>query len=169
MKRRWLVGILVAVMIAATVGGVVAADGDDPAPADESTPAATAGSDLLDRVAEKLGVDPATLEDAYRQAAQELQAQRLQAWLDSLVADGTLTEEQAAEIEAWLAARPAALDLIPRGRGGCFGFFGGKGHGRGFGGFFGPDRGFKHHRFQLPPVEQQQQSAPTVAPLAEPL
>ena len=113
MRKRWLVGLLLAVVAASVIGGVVAADAGDTPPSNAGTPSTA----LIDRAAEKLGVDPDTLNDAYQQARDGLAADGLRAWLDALVENGNLTEDQAAEIESWLYAMPDAWESMPFGMG----------------------------------------------------
>ena len=111
MRKRWLIGLLVAGVAVATIGGVALADATDPPPNDGSADANT--TDLLDRVAEILDVDAGALEDAYQQAREGLWADKQQGWLDALVEEGSLTEDQAAEIESWLEAIPDVWDSAP--------------------------------------------------------
>ena len=113
MRKRWLLGLLLAVLAASAIGGIVAADTGDVPPSSESADAGTPDNALIDRVAEILGVDATTLDEAYQQARDELGADTLQQWLDALVESGSLTEAEADTIAAWLDSRPDALDSAP--------------------------------------------------------
>ena len=117
MRNRWLVGLLLAAAALAVVGGVVAADTGDPPPSGETADAGTPNNALITRVAESLGVDAAALEDAYRQAREEQRAEKQREWIDSLVESGSLTQEEAVEIESWLDGMPRAFDSAPFGLG----------------------------------------------------
>jgi hypothetical protein len=74
--------------------------------------------------------------------------------LERLVEAAVITEEEAAEVQAWLEARPEGLTLglvMPGGRGhGFHGFHGGRGHGFGMPGFGPGMRGFER---MVPPAE----------------
>ena len=105
MRKRWLVGLLLAVVAVSVIGGVVAADTGDTPPSG----AGISNTALIDKVAEILGMDPATLNDAYQQAIQEIRSEQQQEWLDALVENGSLTEEQAAVVAAWFDSKPDVL------------------------------------------------------------
>ena len=67
-------------------------------------------SEITDRVAAILGVDSADLGSAFDQARGEVRTEKMDARLDQAVADGTITQEEADEIRAWMDSRPEALD-----------------------------------------------------------
>lgn len=71
---------------------------------------------LLSRVAEILGIDQQTLENAFKQARQEQQEKKLDEWLKKLVEKGVLTEEQAKAYKEWLESRPEGIPFMPGGR-----------------------------------------------------
>lgn len=77
--------------------------------------------EVIDKVAEILQIDSDELGEALAQARTEVRQEQRDERLDQLVADGTLTPEQVAEIQEWEAARPAVLEEIgavgQRGRG----------------------------------------------------
>ena len=84
------------------------------------------------RVADILGLDETTVQDAIDQAKDEMREEALQAKLDSLVENGHMTQEQADEYKTWIESKPEGLS--PR----MFGGFGKKRHrfgGRGHGGW----------------------------------
>jgi uncharacterized tellurite resistance protein B-like protein len=67
---------------------------------------------LITRVAEILGVDQQKLEDAVKQAQGELPKETPEVRLQELVANGTLTQQQADEIKAWMESRPADIPRV---------------------------------------------------------
>ena len=73
--------------------------------------------DILEKVAAKLNIDKATLEDAFKQVMLEEQQSRQSDVFSKLVTDGKLTQEQADAYKAWMSAKPADLPGFP--------FFGG--------------------------------------------
>ena len=84
------------------------------------------------RVADILGLDETTVQDAIDQARAEMQEEALQAKLDRLVENGHMTQEQADEYKTWIESKPEGLS--PK----MFGGFGKKHHrfgGRGWGGW----------------------------------
>lgn len=86
----------------------------------------TSGNTLIARVAAILGIDQTKLEDAFTQAQKEMRDEALTNYLDQLVKDGKITQEQADQYKSWLDQKPAGLDQL--GPGFEFG-----GRGRGFG------------------------------------
>ena len=115
MRKRWLIGLLIAAVALATIGGVALADTGDVPPVNETADSGTSITPLLEKVADILGVEPTTLNDAYQQAREDLSTEGLWSWLDTLVENGNLTEDQAAEIESWLYALPDAWESVPFG------------------------------------------------------
>ncbi len=110
-RTRVLIGILVGAMAltGVLVGTVSAADDDSGKP----------GDTILARVAEILGIDQADVENAFQQAVEEQRQARLadmeaarDARMQALIDDGIITQEQADEWEAWLAARPDNSDAM---------------------------------------------------------
>jgi len=70
---------------------------------------------LIARVAEILGIDQQKLEDALKQVRTESAKENLDARLQELIADGTLTQQQADELKTWLNARPD-VPMVPPGK-----------------------------------------------------
>jgi hypothetical protein len=68
---------------------------------------------LTSRVAEILGVDQQKLDDAVNQAKGELPKETPDARLQELVANGTLTQQQADEIKAWMESKPSDIPNVP--------------------------------------------------------
>ena len=90
------------------------------------------GKAFAARVADILGLDETTVQDAIDQAKAEMQEEALQAKLDRLVENGHMTQEQADEYKTWIESKPEGLS--PK----MFGGFGKKHHrfgGRGWGGW----------------------------------
>ncbi len=105
LRRRIVLVPLLIVVIASISGGVVAAQ------------VLTGSGDehpdmLLDRVAKILKIDSTELKDAFEQAGGELADEKIGDLLAKLVENEKLTEEEAAEIEAWLASRPESIGEI---------------------------------------------------------
>jgi hypothetical protein len=131
-RRKWmLVAILavVVVLVGGVIGGVVYAQTSTPT----ATPNATnPGNALLAKVAQILGIDQQTLQNAFTQAEKEVQSDALQQRLANLVQQGKLTQDQANQYEQWWNSRPnvpAGLDGLGKlpgnpkmFRGGGFGF-----------------------------------------------
>lgn len=98
--KKLLVGTFVVVLVAIGVmGGTVLAQS-----ADEN--GTGAGRSFADRVAEILGLDSETVEDAMRQAKTDMQNEWLDAWLAKSVEAGKMTQEQADEYGEWYRSRP---------------------------------------------------------------
>ena len=112
MKKRLIAAaVAVGLVAAAIVGGTVLASGDGDKDGKRSG--------LVSRVAEILGLEEQTVQDAFDQARSELRDECLQKKLDAAVERGVLTQEQADELKAWYEDMPEGL---PRGfRGGFWG------------------------------------------------
>jgi hypothetical protein len=97
-KKKFIIGLLAAVLIiCAGLGGVAFAQDND-----EDSQTKT----LIARVAEILSIDQQQLEDAVTQARTEMREEALDNYLQNLVDEGTITEDQAAEYKDWLDSRP---------------------------------------------------------------
>jgi hypothetical protein len=150
-NKRFILGSALALAAVATViGGVAAAQS-----AGESSDKPK--DQVIEKAAEQLGVDPTTLQDALKQARQQVMLEKLDEYLAKAVTDGKITQAEADAIKAWIQARPAAVDKLGKG---MFGFPGM--HGRG--GHHGP-RGFRMHGFhgQLAPDAGESESTETPA------
>lgn len=118
-KRRMLAATAVAVLALGLLGGAVFAhdrggDGEGEG----------RGGAFITRVAEILGLEEATVQEAVEQAREELADEHIRARLDAAVADGLMTQEEA---DALLERHEARPDDAPASRG-----HGHRGH-RGFG------------------------------------
>jgi len=106
-KKFIVIAVLVAVMLAGSIGGVLLAADDE----DDSQPEARCGA-LWDKVSEiyeqKTGValDQEALKDAFAQAQSEMRTEALDSYLQNLVDQGKITEEEADQFKAWLQAKP---------------------------------------------------------------
>lgn len=76
--------------------------------------------EIQSRVAEILDIDAADLGDALQQAREEHRTTEMDARLDQAVVDGTITQEEADEIRAWLDDRPEVFEEL-KGAGGQHG------------------------------------------------
>jgi len=144
-RLKWLVMavLLPILLVGGIVGGVVAAADDtsnntgDQSQTADSTDRYQA---LLDRVCaiyeENTGVaiDPQQLKVAFDQAMKEEQDKALESWLQKLVSEGKITQDEADQYLAWWQAKPDVTLPGP----GDFGFGGGMEHGRGHGHGGGP-------------------------------
>ena len=131
MRKRWMIAsFLVGLLTVGVAGGAVLANGDE-----DGSPITSFAA----RVAGILGIDQAQVEDAFKQAKQEMADERLQATLDAQVEAGRITQEQADEYSEWYQSRPDdGIGIGPRGRFGRQGFFK---RGHGFRGGIGHFRG----------------------------
>ena len=97
-------------------------------------------SKLAIKVAVILGLDTAVVDDAIKQAREELRDETIQKKLNALVEKGRLTQEQADEYLNWIQSKPEGIPAIGKQSFGKMGHHKGwKGHGR----FFGPPNYFK--------------------------
>ena len=101
-KRRWIVtAAVVGLLIVGVTGGTLMAQqaGDDDGEAAETKSFAA-------RVAEILGLDTETVEDAFGQAKRNVYEERVRKRLDADVAEGLIDQAKVDEIMEWLAERP---------------------------------------------------------------
>ncbi len=103
MKKKLIAGIAAAALIAVGVmGGVVLAQ-----EAEDSE-----SKSLFERIAEILnvdGVDGDDIESAYNEARQDIQTEKLSAYLDKLVEDEVIDQDTADEYLEWYEGRPEGL------------------------------------------------------------
>lgn len=102
MLKRWVPASFIAVAMAlALAGGAVLAVG------------ATHGadrSDVFDRAAEILGIDPLDLHAAHDQASRESQDEQIAAIIEHLVASEVIDQAEADSFNSWMADRPDSAD-----------------------------------------------------------
>ncbi len=70
------------------------------------------GGKVIDRAAQILGIDKQKLIDAFKQAGTEVARQNMDDRFATWVKEGKLTQAQADEYKAWLAARPAGVPAL---------------------------------------------------------
>ncbi|MFC2056882.1 hypothetical protein ACFLTO_04885 [Chloroflexota bacterium] len=97
-KRIIIIGLLATVLLVGSVGGVALAQAEN---GEDSQP-----KTLLTRVAEKLGIGQQELEDAFAEAKSEMRDEALDSYLQKLIDEGKITEEEAVQYKAWLEAKP---------------------------------------------------------------
>jgi hypothetical protein len=97
-KKFIIIALLVAVVLIGSIGGVVLAQTEN---GDDSQP-----KTLLARVAEILGIDQQKVEDAFAQAQSEMREEALDSYLQKLVDEGRISNEQAEQYKAWWQSRP---------------------------------------------------------------
>jgi len=100
-KKLIVIAVLAAVVLVGTIGGIALAQEDGEVNGDNSQP-----QTLLARVATILGIDQQELEDAFVQAKSELRNEALDSYLQNLVDEGKITQEEADQYKAWWQAKP---------------------------------------------------------------
>jgi hypothetical protein len=122
-----LAALVIAVVLGSIAGGVTFAQtgsGDD-------SQAKTQSEAFLDKVSQiyqqntGVAIDAQQLKAAFAQAQKETQNEALQSWLQNLVTEGKITQEQADQYLHWWQSRPDTPLLGPRGGGMMWG----RGHG----------------------------------------
>ena len=105
-KKKFIIILLGTILIIiASLGGIAMAQDSE----DESKP-----DSLMARVADILGIEQQTVEDAFEQAQAEMREEALDKHLQNLVDEGILTEEEAAEYKTWLEARPDMTEYFDK-------------------------------------------------------
>ena len=125
MRRSVLIAAAALAVLAIGIGGgaVMAQESDSE---DGSTI-----KGFVSRVAEILGLEEQTVQDAFTQARQEMMDESIENNLAAMVESGKLTQEQADEIQEWYDAKPDSIESWG-GHGKAFGhnrWRGGRGHG----------------------------------------
>ncbi|MBI4340319.1 MAG: hypothetical protein HY680_10290 [Chloroflexi bacterium] len=141
MRKQWLfVALLVGALAVGITGGTVLAQD---AGSDGTSPIKSFAA----RLAEKLGLGEAQVQDAMKSVAREMQDEGLKRKLDAAVAAGRITQAQADELYKWYQARPDVMGPVM----GVMGGFAMKGHGFGrHGGGHGMMRGGMGYYMQPP-------------------
>jgi len=121
-KKFILLAVLAAVILVGSIAGVVYAQDDEE---EDVSPRAV----LLEKIADKLGIDVQQLEDAFNEAVAEMRDEAQVRWLEKAVEEGLITAEEAQEYSEWWTARPDVQFGLgdrgvggfggPRMRGGC--------------------------------------------------
>jgi hypothetical protein len=113
-KKFIIVALLAAVVLAGSTTGVVLAQTGD----EDNSPQAQKEA-LLERVCEiyedntGTAIDVQALQDAFAQAQSEMRDEALNNYLQNLVDQGKITQEQADQYKAWLESRPDVPILAP--------------------------------------------------------
>jgi hypothetical protein len=99
-KRKKFIIPLVAAMALAGIlaGSVFAQEGDEVGP--------PPGGTLIERLAEKLGIEQSELETAFAEVRSEMRDEAQSSRLEALVEQGKLTQEEADQFRGWWQARP---------------------------------------------------------------
>ena len=105
-KKIAAIAVAIGVLSVGLIGGVVLAD-----EAEE----ARKGKGLIARVAEILGLEEDTVQDAFDQARGEIRDEAVENWLDGAVEKGALTQDQADSLQEWYDDRPEDLPRLFRG------------------------------------------------------
>ena len=120
-KRKWFIPVVLSlVLIGGVTGGVVAAANNSSGSTEYQTQATERCQALLDRVCaiyeEQTGVaiDPEQLRNAWRQARGEMVDAAVENWLQNLVDNGKITEEEAQQYLDWWQARPDVELPLPK-------------------------------------------------------
>jgi hypothetical protein len=120
-KHKWFVPAVVVsvLLVGGIVGGVVAAS-DTSSNTGEQSQGADRYQTLLDKACaiyeEKTGVaiDSEQLKDALDDAREEMQCEALESWLQDLVDNGKITQEEADQYLEWWQSRPDVQLPLPR-------------------------------------------------------
>lgn len=122
-RKKFIIPLVAAVALTGILAGsVFAQEGDEI----DSPP----GGMLIERLAEKLGIEQSELETAFAEVRSEMRDEAQSSRLEALVEQGKLTQQEANQFEEWWQARPE-MEL------GNFGARFGD-HGNHFGTAFGP-------------------------------
>jgi hypothetical protein len=117
-----LIGLAAVLGLAALGFGINTAlvAASDNATDDDSTTAVVSTSDnetsqydtFVSRLADKLGLDEETVATAIKEVRQEMRDEALAERLQEAVDEGTITQDEADQILAWMKSRPDALDEL---------------------------------------------------------
>lgn len=110
-KKFIIIAVLTVLVLGVALGGVAMAQADD----EDTPPQAANGSSLLEKVAEiyeentGVAIDAQELEKAFTEAGQAIRDEALDNYLQKLVDDGKITQEQADQFKAWLESKPTMM------------------------------------------------------------
>ncbi len=94
-RKKFIIPLVVAGVLAGSLAGAAfAQEGDEVGP--------PPGGALIERLAEKLGIEQSELETAFAEVRSEMRDSRL----EELVEQGRLTQEEADQLREWWQARP---------------------------------------------------------------
>ena len=97
-KKFIIVAVLAAVVLVGSIGGVALAQ--------TGSASDSSGKTLLARDATILGIDQQKVESAFTQAQTEMRDEALDSYLQNLVEQGKITQEEADQYKACLQSRP---------------------------------------------------------------
>src|SRR3972149_9005330 len=109
-SKKFIITVLTVLVLGATLGSVAIAQADDD---NGSTTQTDNVSSFLEKVAEiyqantGVAIDPQDLQQAITEAKQAIRNEALDNYLDKLVAEGTITQQHAAEFNAWMDSKPS--------------------------------------------------------------
>jgi len=114
LRRLWITILAVAGLLAAAITGAsVMAQEAGSEEAATSTPVPAPGSTtFLGRVATILGLEEATVEDAFQRARKDQRTEKYREALDREVGQGFITSEEADEQFLWFQSRPDSLAVV---------------------------------------------------------
>jgi competence protein ComGC len=107
-KKLIIVEVLVAVMLVAMLGGIAVVRAND----ENTNQGKNNMTSLMEKVAEiyqantGTAIDAAELQKAFDQAKTDIAADARNAYLQKLIDEGKITQEQADQYKAWLNSRP---------------------------------------------------------------
>lgn len=107
-KKFIIIAVLTVLVLGGTLGGVAIAHADD----EENIPPQSGNVSLLDKVAEiyekntGVAINAEELQKAFTEAEQAIRDEAQDRFLQKLVADDKITQEQADQYKAWLDSRP---------------------------------------------------------------
>jgi hypothetical protein len=104
-KKFIIVAAIIGVVLVGALAGVALAQTNS-----DGSPT-TPGKTLIARVATILGLDQQKVEDAFKQAKQDMENEALNARLKAMVDSGKITQKQADDYENWWQSRPQ--DVMP--------------------------------------------------------
>lgn len=105
-KRKITLGVITGLLSAFALAGTAVAQ--------EGPAVATTHDSVNDRIAKILGVDRETLDFAVKTARKEYREAKQDERLTALVEAGTITHEQANEIDAWKDTKPEIMDSLKK-------------------------------------------------------
>lgn len=121
-KRKWFIPVVVVsvLLIGGIVGGVIVAGSDSSSNTEDQSQAADHYPALLDRACtiyeEKMGVaiDSEQLKDALKEAREEMHDEALASWLQNLVEEGKITQQEGDQYLEWWQSQPEIELPLPR-------------------------------------------------------
>lgn len=98
-RKKFIIPLVAAVaLVGILAGGAFAQEGDEVGP--------PPGGTLIERLAEKLGIEQSELEAAFAEVRSEMWDEARSSRLEALVEQGRLTQEEADQFREWWQARP---------------------------------------------------------------